>query len=170
MYHGIPYLEAIVLESETRLGGTFDIHYGASVKKDISVYSDSVVMLSIISSLRSNVIEVSKRACEEKTFCVAWIIKYNVPLDSYDLFIINDSRVTGKNSDVHIYPLFNLTKTSQKMTCLGTLEYTWEMKLQAQYLIRQLRRRSYLSLKKLMGWEKHFPSVRNMRMMNPLFN
>jgi hypothetical protein len=117
--HGIHYLEAIVLESETRLGGTFDIHYGASVKKDVSVYADSVVMLSIISSLMSNVIEVSKRTCEEKTFCVAWIIKYNIPLDSYDHFIINDSRITGKNSAVHIYPLFNLTLTSQKNDMSG---------------------------------------------------
>ena len=111
---GSPKLVAVVLDSDSAFGGTFDIHYKGSTVKSIPVTISASKMEIRLRRLPVvfTTLEISKRDIKDRLYGVSWVIKYSTNEKIIGLLMINDRYVTGRNAKVHVYPMLNVTTIS----------------------------------------------------------
>ncbi|KAL7442689.1 hypothetical protein ACHAXH_009869 [Discostella pseudostelligera] len=96
---------AIVADSMTSIGGTFDIHYDQESAIDVSVHASASEMREILAQLISPDVMVSKHDHDDVGEGVAWAVTYPGHRPRIDHIRIVDTYVTGRNARVDAYPI-----------------------------------------------------------------
>ena len=103
--NGVDNTIAIVADSISSLGGTFDIHFGKDSTTEVSVSTSVSEMREILAQLISPDVLVSRHDHDDIGEGVAWAITYPGQLPAIDHIRIDDTFVTGRNAKVDAYPI-----------------------------------------------------------------
>ncbi|KAL7514942.1 hypothetical protein ACHAXN_013076 [Cyclotella atomus] len=111
--NGRPRTVAIVADALTTLGGSFAVQFGTQYSPPVSFDTSGNEMAVILQELTGvSDIRVSKHNYQDFAVGMAWSITFPRQTNDDNIFRVVDTRVTGKNARVAIYPVLKLSSFS----------------------------------------------------------
>ncbi|RHY35451.1 hypothetical protein DYB32_000104 [Aphanomyces invadans] len=119
---GSPEVQTVIADAESAMGGTFTLSYRGQVTPPLGVASTSVnAMRSAIQALMPASTKVDVTMNRHNAFGRAWQITFSAPTDeAIDVFVVDDSFVTGVNSEINRFPAVEFVSTSQADSLRGS--------------------------------------------------
>ena len=116
-------VRAIVAEATSPLGGSFRVSIaGAAVS--ISLDASAAEVEAAIESLDGvGDVQVTKSPHTDKAYGSAWVVTF-MEAAPQDGIVVNDQYTTGYDASVSVYPLVNVSTTSQYDDLTGTWRIT----------------------------------------------
>lgn len=106
-------VQVILAESESPLGGSFDLHYAGNSVKSIPVSSSSDQIKRYALSVGiPEPLQVSKLVPYEKPYGTAWAISFIPSNEARDMIGVVDRFTTGKNVNTKVYPMITISTFS----------------------------------------------------------
>lgn len=110
---GYPEVQAIVIEGNSELGGTFDVHLYGSRTNGISVSASAQEVETMLESLDGvGSIQVTKHNHEDQPYGTAWVVTFDNNLGQPDVLTVTSRHLTGNDATANVYPLVNVTTTA----------------------------------------------------------
>ncbi|RHY19567.1 hypothetical protein DYB25_000036 [Aphanomyces astaci] len=119
---GSPEVQTVIADADSAMGGTFTLSYRGQVTPPLGVASVSVnAMRAAVQALMPTSTAVSVTTNQHNTFGRAWQITFSAAADdTIDVFVLDDSFVTGTSSEMHLYPAVEFVSTSQANSLRGS--------------------------------------------------
>jgi hypothetical protein len=107
---GVAETQAIVIDSSSNLGGSFDLYYGGESVTDISVSSTALQLEAKIAQFSSiSSVSVTKHAHSDQSFGTAWVVTFTATPGDLEMLQIKDLKVIGTDANANVYPMINIT-------------------------------------------------------------
>jgi len=110
---------AIVADSLTSVGGTFEISYGYGFSVGVSLDTSASEMKEILAQLIGPNVQVTKHNHDDMGEGVAWAVTYPGSSNRNDQIRVVDTFATGRNAKVNAYPILAIETYSQENDSIG---------------------------------------------------